>query len=437
MSPLTALWFASVIGAGLFFASGVLSAEVLQRLWGVKAKVAPLGAAVGHGSVELSGGNDEPQPAGELPPQSEPRPANENGTAPDDRSRLAAFAANEVAEARTAARTHRMEAEALRQQLNVEIKTKAAIDRELVQERAHAREASRRLVETHNSASLVPSLKQRLEEFERAQATRARPAEQSEDKTRTLERDLARARGEIARLQTQLAARVNEQTLTLEGDVKRLQQERAERTLRVKMLTTEWVAERQTHAEENAALKGERDALRREVDRLRRTTPDGLTPPSAPPRVQVDPAGMANITRPSQSGTIRRVQESENTLEAGLMQHLSALLGREPGLIAVLSDDNGFPVAGVGTDQQQEGLSVLSSLVQELAFRVSEFVDLERIERLELADAAGRALRVRLFDWEAQPLALACLGKRSLLANPDEELVISAFPTLLRKAWSA
>jgi hypothetical protein len=146
---------------------------------------------------------------------------------------------------------------------------------------------------------------------------------------------------------------------------------------------------------------------------------------------------MATITRPNQSGTTRKVTEPENTLEASLKQHLSGLLGREPGLIAVLCDDNGFPVAGVGTDQQQESVSVLTSLAQELAFRVKEFVDLERIERIELADAAGRALRVRLFDWETQPLALACLGRRSLVANPDEELVVTAFPKLLRKAWSA
>jgi hypothetical protein len=120
-----------------------------------------------------------------------------------------------------------------------------------------------------------------------------------------------------------------------------------------------------------------------------------------------------------------------------LKLHLGGLLAREPGLIAVLSDDNGFPVAGVGTDQQQEGVSVLTSLAQELAFRVKEFVDLERIERMELADVAGRSLRIRFFDWETHPIALACLGKRSLAANPEEERVVAAFPKLLRRAGSA
>jgi DNA repair exonuclease SbcCD ATPase subunit len=325
----------------------------------------------------------------------------------------------------------------LRQQLEVEIQTKASIDRELTQARARGEDATRRLTESQKSSTLVPTLRKRLEEIEQAQATRARAAEQAEERNRALERDLARAKGEVTRLATQLSARVDTQTLSLENDLKRLSDEQQERSLRIKMLTDR-VTELQAYAEENSSLKGERDALRREVERLRRAVRDVAPPPSAPPRVQVDPVGMANLTRPNQSGTTRRViEKSEDTLEASLKQHLSGLLAREPGLIAVLSDDNGFPVAGVGTDQQQEGVSVLTSLAQELAFRVKEFVDLERIERIELADAAGRALRVRLFDWETQPLALACLGKRSLVANPDEELVVTAFPKLLRKAWSA
>jgi hypothetical protein len=428
LSPMTALWFASVIGAALFFASGALSAEALQRILGVKPKSAPLLASSGA-TAHVSAN----QPPGANVP-------GEDAAAPDDRSRFAAFAANEVAQARSAAKTHRMEAEALRQQLDVEISTKAAIDRELNQSRAHVEDTSRRLAETQKAASLVPTLEKRLQEVEHAQATRARAAENAEERNRALERDLARARSELSRVETQLAARVNGQTLALEGELKRLNEEQQERTLRIKMLT-ERVAELTAYAEENTALRNERDALRRDVERLHRSTRDVPTPPTAPTaptaRVPVDPIGRSTISRPSQSGTTRRVHEPENTLEAGLKRHLSGLLAREPGVIAVLSDENGFPLAGVGSDQQQEGVSVLTSLAQELAFRVKEFVDLERIERLELADVAGRSLRVRLFDWETQPLALACLGRRSLVANPDEELVVTAFPKLLRKAWSA
>lgn len=423
MSPMTALWLASVVGAALFFASGVLSAEVLQRLLGAKPQTVP---DLAHGGAVARVSNA---------PERANAPAE--AAAPDDRARFAAFAANEVAQARSAAKTHRMEADALRQQLDVEIATKAAIDLELNQSRARVEDASRRLAETQKSASLVPTLEKRLGELEHTQAIRARAAEQAEEKNRALGRELARARAELSRVEGQLAARVTSQTRALEGNVKRLNEEREERTLRVKMLT-ERVAELSTYAEENSALRSERDALQREVERQRRSTRDALTAPTAPAaRVQVDSVGMATITRAGQSGFARRATEPEHTLEAGLKRHLSGLLAREPGVIAVLSDENGFPVAGVGSDQQQECVSVLTALAQELAFRVKEFVDLERIERVELADAAGRALRIRLFAWETQPLALACLGKRSLVANPDEELVVTAFPKLLRRAWSA
>ena len=40
MSPLTALWIASTVGAILFFASGVLSADVFQRFLGTPKLVA-------------------------------------------------------------------------------------------------------------------------------------------------------------------------------------------------------------------------------------------------------------------------------------------------------------------------------------------------------------------------------------------------------------
>jgi len=426
VSPLTALWIASSIGAVLFFASGVLSAEMFQRFLGIAPKTATDGDRV----RELEQRNAE------LALNAELRSAEE------ERSRVALMARqerllNDIAEAQSIAQNNRREVEALRQQLEIEVQTKASIDRELTSQRTRADDTTRRLTESQQSATLVPTLRKRLEEIEQAQATRARGAEQADEKNRTLERDLTRAKGEITRLATLLSARVDTQTLSLENDVKRLNEEQQERTLRIKMLTDR-VAELEVYAERNAVLESERDALQREVDRLGRAAREiPLPPPSAPPRVQVDPVGMATISRPHQSGTTRRVVETENTLEASLKQHLSGLLGREPGLIAVLCDDNGFPVAGVGTDQQQESVAVLTSLAQVLAFRVKEFVDLERIERIELADSAGRALRVRLFDWETQPLALACLGKRSLVANPDEELVVTAFPKLLRKAWSA
>ncbi len=415
MSPLTALWVASVIGASLFFASGVLSADGVLRRWGLlRARLT--GAA--PPSVELA-----PAPPAQVP------------------ERQAAYAGreehliNELAEAQSLLTRQRREAEALRQQLEVEISTKTLLDLELSRERARAEDASQKLVETQKAASLVPTLRKRLEEIEHTQATKARTAEKSDDKTRALERELSRARADVERLSAELAARVGTQTHSLENDVKRLSEQQQERNLRMKMLTDR-VAELEAYAEENGALRSECDALKRDLERMRRTTREALSAPPAAPRVQVDGAAVAHLTRPSQSGTTRRVQDTELTLESSLKQHLAGLISREPGLIAVLSDDNGFPVAGVGSDQLQEGVSVLTSLAQQLAFRVKEFVDLERVERMELADGAGRAIRIRFFDWESQALALGCLGKRSLIANPDEERVVAAFPNLLRRVWT-
>jgi hypothetical protein len=416
VSPLTALWVASALGAFLFFASGILSADIVLRLLRLESRgVTSLAAA--------------------------PRVA-ETGT-PLQAEHAGAYAAreehliNELAEAQSQLTRQRREAEALRQQLDVEISTKAALDLELGQQRARAEEMSRLLGESQMSATLVPTLRKRLQDIEHTQATKARQSEQHDEKSRSLERDLDRARADVERLSAQLAARVGSQTQSLENDVKRLNEQQQERNLRVKMLTDR-ITELETYAEENASLRGERDGLKRELERLRRATRESLaSSPPAAPRVQVDTAGVAHIMRPSQSGTTRRVADTELTLESSLKQHLTSLIAREPGLIAVLSDDNGFPVAGVGSDQQQESVSVLTSLAQELAFRVKEFVDLERIERMELADGAGRAIRIRFFDWESQPLALGCLGKRSLAVNPDEERVVAAFPNLLGRAWTA
>lgn len=408
MSPLTALWVASVVGACLFFASGILSADVVLRRLGYDSRPAQ----------NTPGANlAQPDPSGVYAAREE-------------------HLINELAEAQSALTLKRRESEALRQQLEVEISTKSLLDRELSRERARAEEATHLLGESQKSATLVPTLRKRLEEIELAVATKARQGEQSDERVRALERDLGRARTDVERLSGQLSSRVGSQTQSLENDVKRLSEQQQERTLRMKMLSDR-VAELEAYAEENASLKSECDALKREVERLRRSTRESLAAPPAAPRVQVDTAGVAHIMRPSQSGTTRRVQDSELTLESSLKQHLTSLIAREPGLIAVLSDDNGFPVAGVGSDQQQESVSVLTSLAQELAFRVKEFVDLERIERMELADGAGRAIRIRFFDWESQALALGCLGKRSLVVNPDEERVVAAFPNLLRRAWTA
>ena len=405
MSPLTALWIASILGASLFFSSGVLSADVVLRLLGGRGKLLPL--LGGPGVVRRV------EPPTTIKAEGAPRS--------EDLARTRVYAD---------------ELTALREQLELERRDSAGLSRELMDTRAHAEEARRRLGEAQDAAALVPALRKRVADMEHAQATRARTTQALEDKQRAAERELARAREDLERLSAQLASRVDTRERAHQSELLELGEQQRERSLRVKLLT-ERVAQLEAYADENATLRGERDALKREVDRLRRAARESLAPPPAPTR-EAAPASVTQLTtRLSQTGTTRRVPDGEYTLEASLKLHLGNLLAREPGLIAVLSDDNGFPVAGVGSDQQQEGVSVLTSLAQELAFRVKEFVDLERIERMELADVAGRSLRIRFFDWETHPIALACLGKRSLAANPEEERVVAAFPKLLRRAGSA
>jgi hypothetical protein len=74
---------------------------------------------------------------------------------------------------------------------------------------------------------------------------------------------------------------------------------------------------------------------------------------------------------------------------------------------------------------------VLTSLAQELATRAGEFIDLDAVKQMELVDARGKALRVRFFTWQEQPLALGCVGVSHLRPNSDEEQVVNGFPRVL------
>jgi hypothetical protein len=115
---------------------------------------------------------------------------------------------------------------------------------------------------------------------------------------------------------------------------------------------------------------------------------------------------------------------------------LYRLVKGEPGVTAVLSDENGFPVAGVGPEHLQEGVSVLTSVAQELASRATEFLNFDFIKQLEMVDASGRAVRVRFFTWQQQPLALGCVGTSHLKPNVLEEQVVEEFPHVLLAAAS-
>jgi hypothetical protein len=139
----------------------------------------------------------------------------------------------------------------------------------------------------------------------------------------------------------------------------------------------------------------------------------------------------------SQSGTRRRITYGAHTLEAALERHLSALSAGELDVSAVLADDDGFALVGIGSQETQEGLAVLTSLAHTLAARAEEFAGLGDVELMELADSSGRAIRVRFFEWEGQSLALGHIGNRQLSVREDEERMVSSFPQLLLVGKSA
>jgi hypothetical protein len=96
----------------------------------------------------------------------------------------------------------------------------------------------------------------------------------------------------------------------------------------------------------------------------------------------------------------------------------------------VLSDAQGLLLAGVGDNEIQGTIAALSSVARELTTRAAEFVEL-RPKLIEVTDDAGRTLRIRLFQWEQEPIALASFGIGHGEPTREEETVITVFPTLM------
>jgi hypothetical protein len=177
-------------------------------------------------------------------------------------------------------------------------------------------------------------------------------------------------------------------------------------------------------------------SLTKELQRLRQeqTRANAALPSRAPASL---PAATPSAALRRQSGMTLRVRDEALTLEGNLQRHLSLLSLREPDVTAVLADAQGFSLAGVGSRPAQNAVSAVTCLARELAARVSEIAELEPVELLELVDAKGRALRVRFFASNDQPLALGSLGKRNLASSEDEERMVSTFPDILYSAESA
>jgi hypothetical protein len=242
-------------------------------------------------------------------------------------------------------------------------------------------------------------------------------------KAQKLGRDESAAPERAARASAALNS-LEEQSAALREELQASQREQREVQVRNGVLTSR-VSELQAYADENMTLRSEREFLSNELAKLKRSQPE--PPPDTIPDEVVEQRRQAV----KESGTTRRVTSAEPTLESHLERHLYRLVQREPGITAVLSDENGFPVVGVGPEHLQEGVSVLTSLAQELATRAGEFIDLDAVKQMELVDARGKALRVRFFTWQEQPLALGCVGVSHLRPNSDEEQVVNGFPRVL------
>jgi len=182
-------------------------------------------------------------------------------------------------------------------------------------------------------------------------------------------------------------------------------------------------------------------ALEVELAYSKRALADAAQPAAEPAPLEslvVPMPSRVSGIRPSPSAALLRgTQQGPQTLESNLERHLVNLVAGEPDVVAVLSDDDGFPLVGLGPDSAQEGLAVLTSLAHSLASRAGEFAGLEHIELMEMADTTGRAVRVRFFQWEGQALALGHVGRRRLSASADEEQLVSDFPEVLLQAQSA
>jgi hypothetical protein len=402
MNPLVELWVASALGAALFFAAGYSSCLVLRRAEQLvtDSRVAHLRAEIEHVQLVYAAQGHEIDHL-------------------DHRAMRAEQSAAELSDALSQAR-----AECLR------------LDKEL---RRHSHSTGRAAALEHENAQLVAQVRARAlssteaevmelrEKLERAEA-RAREVsaelreQKSADRSPAVQRQLAELRQRIAetakaRAHWESRARSMETTSVSQGaveaansaltlEVQRLERTARDRAARIRSLS-ERVQELERSASENAVLQKQRDSL------------------TVPSEREVKHSGIAP-----------RMWAQDETLGAMLSSQVSLLASLEPGATAVLSDEQGFPLVGTGSDEDQEAVSALTALSQELAGRARSLVGLGRVELMEMVDSGGRALRVRFFDWDDQPLALGYLGRPHLAESEGEARMVSTFP-MRRAARSA
>jgi len=227
----------------------------------------------------------------------------------------------------------------------------------------------------------------------------------------TVDAEAARARG----LQEELG--------TMRGSLEGAEQ-RTRKADRARELAERIVADRDAAV---LALQRETAGLKTEALRVRSLEQQvaTLTSELATARAAAVPAAPVKHRKPSLAPAKR-----EATVEASLSARLGTFADECGYDVVVLSDAQGLLLAGVGDEQTQGTVAALSSIAQELTTRAAEFVALRPV-LLEVTDDEGRTLRVRLFEWEQEPLALASFGVRHTEPSQEEETVITVFPTLM------
>ena len=263
----------------------------------------------------------------------------------------------------------------------------AALEQELVQSRAHATARDRELAQARAQAA--------SHSHEQTQSA-ARAHEQTQAQQQ-LQREVTGARA-------QAAALVRELSQTKEQHGRELAQVK-EQLAQTKEQHVRELTQKEKYARELVRLKEETAALARQLA-------DSKKPSVPPARVRPRP------------------EISRDTLEANLSAQLGSLAEECGYEVVVLSDEQGLLLAGVGDEHAQGTIAALSSVARELSTRAAEFVALQPVV-LEVAAVDGRKLRVRLFQWEQESIALASFGACRIAPAEEEESVITVFPTLM------
>jgi hypothetical protein len=431
MNPLVELWVASGLGAALFFAVGYSLAHVLRRTDQVMtdARLAHVQAELEHTQLAYAAQSREVDHL-------------------DHRVQRAEQSAGELSDALSQARAEcvRLDKELRRHSSATE--RAAALEREngmlIAQVRARA------LTSTEAEASELRA-KLESEEARSRQLEEELRAQKNVEQTPAVRRQLAELRqriGETAKARAhwesraraleagsklEMAAEATQAALTAE--IQRLKRE--QRAARARELSERLTLLEQS-ATENVLLKKQRDALTTELRRMRE---DQVRASQLPPLTAAAPTSDFILPASSQrevknSGVAPRMWQEHETLAGMLERQLALLVEHEPGVTAVLCDEQGLPLVGTGPERDQECVSVLTSLAHELSHRARDLVGLGSVELMEMVDSGGRALRVRFFDWEDQPMALGYVGRPQLVQSDDEARMVSTFPKL-RVARSA